>query len=98
MRDVLRRYVRGETPLSRVFFYDMLLIGTIVNVMADGFSLMAYATNLPGWLGWAIFLSLLIYSLALCIFVWRSAASTSSSWGDWARAGSAIWFMAVTVT
>lgn len=97
MGQMLGRYARGEVPLARVFFHDMLLVGTIVNIVTGGLALAFYAGGLPGWLSLAIFISPLPYNIALCTFVWQSAARNPSGWSDFARAGSALWLLAVLI-
>lgn len=97
MRETLRRYARGDVPLARVFLHDMLMIGTIVNIVTGGSALIAYASDLPGWLALAIFLLPLPYNVALCISVWRSAARHPSGWSDLARLGALLWLLAVVV-
>lgn len=82
VRQTLRRYAYGDIPLGRVFFHDMLLIGTIINIITGGLALVAYAAGLPGWLALTVFLAPLPYNAALCLFVWRSAARTPSGWSE----------------
>lgn len=97
MGQLLARYARGEVPLARVFFHDMLLVGTVVNIVTGALALAFYAGGFPAWLAVAIFLSPLPYNIALCVFVWRSAARNPSGWSDLARAGSALWLLAVMI-
>lgn len=97
MRETLRRYARGDVPLARVFLYDMLMVGTIVNIVTGGLALLAYAVDMPGYLALAIFLLPLPYNAALCVFVWRSAARYPSGWSDLARLGAVLWLLVVLV-
>ncbi|MHA6641817.1 hypothetical protein ACX3P1_03925 [Mesorhizobium sp. A623] len=97
MKSTLKRYLRGEVPLGRVFWFDMLLVGTIINALTSACALIAYALDLPGWLALAIFLSPVPYKLALCLFVWRSATRKPSAWSDVARGGAVLWLLMVLV-
>jgi hypothetical protein len=97
MRSTLKKYLRGEVPLGRVFWFDMLLVGTIVNALTSAAALIAYAVDLPGSLALAIFLSPLPYNIALCLFVWRSAARGQSGWSDLARGSAVLWLVVVLV-
>jgi uncharacterized membrane protein len=97
MRSALKRYLRGEVPLGRVFWFDMLLVGTIVNALTSAGALVAYAVDLPGWLALGIFLSPLPYNIALCLFVWRSASRKPSAWSDMARSAAVLWLLMVLV-
>jgi hypothetical protein len=89
----LKRYAKGEVPLGRVFLNDMLIFGTIVNVVTGGAALISYASDVPGWLALSIFLLPVPYNVALCVFVWRSAARSGSGWADLARVGSVLWLV-----
>lgn len=97
MRSTLRRYLRGEVSLGRVFWFDMLLVGTIVNALTSAAALIAYAVELPGWLALAIFLAPFPYNMALCLFVWRSATRKPSGWSDMARGGAVLWLLMVLI-
>src|SRR6218665_1436451 len=87
LRLKLRPYLAGEIALARVFVRDMLIVGSLVNILIGGIALIAYAEGAPGWLALAIFLAPFPYNLTLCIFVWRSAGKSASLWNDIARAG-----------
>lgn len=97
MLENVRRYVAGEIPLKRVFFYDMLLIGTIINITIGLATLLAFSLNSPIWLPIAIYLSAQPYNVTLCISVWRSAGREASRWSDLARIGTIIWFPVMLV-
>ncbi|WP_459091981.1 hypothetical protein [Mesorhizobium sp. A556] len=93
----MKNYLRGEVPLGRVFWFDMLLVGTIVNALTSAGALIVYAVDLPGWLALAIFLAPLPYNIALCLFVWRSATRKPSAWSDMARGGAVLWLFTVLI-
>lgn len=83
--------MRGEVPLERVFWHDMLLVGTMVNIVLGAVALIVYLNDGPGWLALFIFLSPLPYNLFLTLAVWRAAARSSLSWASLARLGAVIW-------
>jgi len=89
---IIRRYLAGEVPLKRVFFHDMLLVGTLVNVVTGLASLAAFSLDVPDWAALLVFLSPQPYNIGLCIAVWRSAGRELSRWSDMARIGTLIWF------
>lgn len=91
--ETIRHYVAGEVPLRRVFFRDMLIFGSLINVVTGGAALIAYASDAPDHIALAIFLSPVPYNIALCICVWRSAAHHPSGWADFARIGSVLWLL-----
>ncbi|MFN3727731.1 MAG: hypothetical protein ACK4SZ_15670 [Allosphingosinicella sp.] len=97
MRELLRRYLTGTVPLGRLFFVDMLLTGTMVNLAAGVAALVAFGLDLPAWAAIAIFLSPLPFNLLLSVSVWRSAARQPSRWSDIARIGAAAWFFLMLI-
>lgn len=97
IRQQLAPYIAGNVGLAQVFVRDMLITGTIVNMLTGGLALIAYAEGVSGWVALCIFLAPFPYNVALCFFVWRAAAKSGSRWADIARAGSALWFLAVSL-
>jgi hypothetical protein len=92
MLAIMRRYLAGEVPLARIFFHDMLLIGTMVNIVTGLATLAAFSLDFPIWAAIAIFLSPLPYNTILCLSVWRSAAREETRWSGIARLATMIWF------
>lgn len=45
MLTTLKLYLAGEMPLKRVFLYDMLLVGTPVNIFTGFATLAAFAMD-----------------------------------------------------
>ena len=92
MLAIVRRYLAGEVPLTRILFHDMLLIGTMVNIVAGLATLAAFSLDFPVWAAIAIFLSPVPYNIILCVSVWRSAAREAPRWREIARIVTVIWF------
>jgi hypothetical protein len=92
------RYVRrlwsGELPLSRVFWIDMLLVGTLVNVVSLIAAIILFAGEAPVAWGVAAFLAHIPYSLLLFAGVWRSATRAKSEWSSGAQAAALAWLIA----
>ncbi len=78
---VLARW-RGEAPLTTVFWRDMLLAGSIVNLIAV-VALLLFFAPLP-------------MNLFLFIAVWRCGGSSSPLNAFFARLGATIWLIAAT--
>ena len=95
MRSMVTRYLRGDVELGRVFWFDMLLVGTIVNLVAGAAALVIYANYASGWLALAVLLSPAPYNIGLCVSVWRSAAKSGSRWADVARFSALLWLIVV---
>lgn len=71
--ETIRTYAAGEVPLTRVFFQDMLVFGSSINVVTGGAALIVYASDVSDLLALAIFLLPLPYNVALCIFPFSAA-------------------------
>lgn len=97
IRSRLAPYITGDVPLARVFVRDMLIVGTVINMLTGGMALIAYAEGASGWLAIGMVFAPLPYNLALCVLVWRSASLSSAGWRDAARAGSALWLLAMCI-
>lgn len=67
---VARRW-RGEVPLRRLFWRDMLVVGSFANLLASFGALMVAAAGVP--MAWAAVLHLapLPYNLFLFVTLWR---------------------------
>jgi len=89
------RLWRGELPLSRVFWRDMLVVGTLVNVATLLLALLAFGIGAPPPIGVAVFLSPLPYNLLLFMGVWRSAARENTQWSWPAQTMAVMWVVAM---
>jgi len=89
------RLWRGEFSLARVFWTDMLVVGTLVNVATLLITLLAFGVGAPAPLGVAIFLAPLPYNLLLFMGVWRSAARENSQWSWPAQTMAVMWLVAM---
>ena len=70
---------RGEVPFERLFWFDMLVVGTLVNLAAATLSLILFGLDAPAAAAIAVFFSPLPYNLFLFAVVWRAAERAQSS-------------------
>lgn len=64
----------GHVPPGTLFWWDMVIVGTLVNMVAGLVSLILLAKGVHGGI-WAAFHLLLVpYNLFLLVTVWRTAA------------------------
>ena len=95
------RYFRdlcaGALPLSRVLWFDTLLVGSLVNVVSLVVMLTLFVAHAPTALAFAIFLAPIPYNVALFVGVWRSASKEKDDWAFLARAIASIWLVAAVV-
>lgn len=70
--NFISRRWRGETPLSTLFWRDMLAIGTLLNLLLSFVALMVAALGGDIRLAAALHFAPTPYNLFLCLAVWRS--------------------------
>ena len=82
----------AKVHLRRLFWLDMLAVGTLINLFASFAALMVMAQiKEPGWAAFLHF-STLPYSAFLLATVWRFPAVTTAM-----RISASAWFVAMTV-
>ena len=87
----------GRPSLARIFWHDMLLVGTAIGVTATMLGYLALAADAPGAVSLAVSMAPLPYSLLLVTAVWRSAATAGAEWAWSARTAAAAWLLLVTM-
>ena len=87
---------RGEAPLARVFWNDMLLAGTIVNVISTLLAVLLLTTGASTPLVALVHFSPLPVNLFLVVAVWRSAESAAGTAALAARIVALAWLLAAT--
>jgi hypothetical protein len=97
MTDSFRTRWRGEAPLDRLFWRDMLLVGTILNVASSALALVLLGLKLPLWLVLAVHFLPIPYNIFLTIAVWRTAEKTGGFKAQLMMLGSALWLIATAV-
>lgn len=92
-----RRLWLGRPSLARIFWHDMLLVGTAIGLTATMLGYLALAADAPGAVSLAVSMAPLPYSLLLVTAVWRSAATAAAEWAWSARTAAAAWLLLVTM-
>lgn len=85
---------RGEAPLAAVFWDDMILIGTAVNVAFTLLALVLLSLKAPLALSLAAYFAPAPLNIFLFVAVWRSAARASGAAAAAARIAALIWLLA----
>ncbi|TGV55929.1 hypothetical protein EN784_26545 [bacterium M00.F.Ca.ET.141.01.1.1] len=96
MTDFFRTRWRGEAPLDRLFWRDMLLVGTLISVASSALALVLLGLKLPLWLVLMVHLLPVPYNIFLTIAVWR-AAEAGGFKAQLMMLGSALWLIATAV-
>jgi hypothetical protein len=87
---------RGEVAFERLFWFDMLVVGTLVNLAAAALSLVLFGLDAADAAAIAVFFSPLPYNLFLFAVVWRAAERARPSWAL-ARLGAVAWLVFATL-
>lgn len=84
---------RGELPLRRALWWDMALVGSVVNLATTLSALLLLARGAPALLGAAVYFAPLPYNLLLAVSVWRSAERGKGAETQTARLLSLTWLI-----
>lgn len=88
---IARRW-RGEVPMRTVLWRDMLAVGTLANLLATLFALVAASQGVPLWAVAVIHFSPLPYNLFLFVAVGRASPRS-----PFAFILSVAWLAAMTI-
>ena len=87
----------GERPLAALFWRDMLLWGTLINLAATLAGALLLGFKAPAWLAATVHFSPLPWNLFLLAAVWRSAERLRAARAFGWQALATVWFLAATV-
>lgn len=95
LRGYFRALLSGTEPLHRVIISDMLIGGTLINVVAMAAAFGLFGIEAPTWLATAVFFSPLPYNLFVVFVVWKTSATSGGAWMWPARILSLAWLGAM---
>jgi hypothetical protein len=93
---VLSRW-RGEVPLERIFWRDMIAIGTTLNLLTGLTAIVLLASGAPAAIALMVHFSPLPWNVFLFLVVWRRTEIAEPSNALIVKAVAVIWLVAVTV-
>ncbi|BCH22637.1 hypothetical protein MesoLjLc_23710 [Mesorhizobium sp. L-8-10] len=88
---------RGQVTMSRLFWWDMVVVGSAINVATTIAALMVLGMKVPVALALAVHLLALPYNLFLFLAVWRTAEKTTPKIAWIAQLGAAAWVILATM-
>jgi hypothetical protein len=91
VRGYFRALLSGTEPLHRVIISDMLIGGTLINVIAMAAAFALFGIEAPTWLATAVFFAPVPYNLFLVFVVWKTTEVSGSPWAWPARILSLVW-------
>lgn len=92
-----RRAFAGEIPLARLFFVDMLIWGSILNLTTSAVALALFASDAPTWAAVSVWMLPWPMNAFLCACVWRTAAARRSALSEFAGPLATIWAVAISL-
>jgi hypothetical protein len=95
IRSYYRALWSGTEPLHRVIISDLLIGGTLINVVAMALAFALFGLEAPAWLATTVFFAPIPYNVFLVFVVWKTTATSDSIWTWPARALSFAWFAAM---
>ena len=84
--------LRGNAPLEKVFWRDMLLVGSAINVAATAASLAMFASGQSPALALAVDLLPIPWNTFLLIAVWKAAEREGGPAAKTANIVAALWY------
>jgi hypothetical protein len=96
-RGFFRMRWRSEVPLDRLFWRDMLLVGTSISITSSALALVLLGLKLPLWLVLTVHFLPVPYTIFLTVAVWRTAEKSGGLKAQMMMLGSALWLIATVV-
>ena len=91
VRAYFRALLSGTEPLHRVIISDMLIGGTLINVVAMAAAFALFGIEAPAWLATAVFFCPVPYNFFLVFVVWKTTEVSDSAWTWPARILAFVW-------
>ena len=88
---------QGLVPLDRLFWRDLVVVGTAINVASSVVALILLGLKLPLALVLAVHFSPVPYNIFLTLAVWRTAEKAAGAKASAMMLGSALWLILVVV-
>jgi hypothetical protein len=88
---------RGEAPLDRLFWRDMLLFGTLLNLLTTAVAIVLLGLKAPMVAVLGVHFLPLPYNIFLFASVWRNADTVGGAKAAFFRSGALLWLVAATV-
>ncbi len=83
--------------LSELVFREMLILGSLLNLVTTVAALLVFAADVPVWLGWCVFLLPLPYNVFLFASTWRAGERRGKIAGNAACIAATLWLIGVTL-
>lgn len=88
---------RGTAPLDRLFWRDLVLVGTAINIASSALALILLGLKLPLALVLAVHFAPVPYDFFLTFAVWRTAEKSGGVKALLMTLGATLWLILVVV-
>ena len=88
---------QGLVPLDRLFWRDMVVVGTVISIASSVLALILLGLKLPLWLVLVVHFAPVPYNIFLTFAVWRTAEKAGGAKASAMMLGSALWLILVVV-
>lgn len=88
---------RGDVPLGRLFWQDILIYGTTINIVAALFASFLFVQDAPTAVAAIIYFAPLPYNIFLFAALWKSAAAAAEPSASAARIAGLLWVVVMTI-
>lgn len=97
LADFFRSRWLGQVPLDRLFWRDMVLVGTAINIASSVAALILLGLKMPLGLVLAVHFAPVPYAIFLMSAVWRTAEKIGGAKASMMMLGAALWLIATIV-
>ena len=97
LADFFRSRWLGQVPLDRLFWRDMVLVGTAISIASSVAALILLGLKMPLGLVLAVHFAPVPYAIFLMSAVWRTAEKIGGAKASMMRLGAALWLIATIV-
>lgn len=87
----------GAAPLDRLFWRDLVLVGTAINIAASVLALILLGLKMPLALVLAVHFVPVPYNIFLTLAVWRTAEKSGGFKASLMMIGSVLWLILVVM-
>ena len=88
---------QGAVPLERLFWRDLVLVGTAINIASSVTALILLGLKLPLGVALAVHFASVPYSIFLTFAVWRTTEKAKGAKASLMTLGATLWLILVVV-
>ena len=96
-KSFFRSRWQGQVPLDRVFWRDLVLVGTAINVASSVATLILLGLKMPLALALAVHFAPVPYNIFLTFAVWRTTERANGAKASLMTLGATLWLILMVV-